>query len=332
MLQTDIRPDNQSWYVLNHIGISFQDMARKEIDRFNSWQKTALDLFAPTYVVKEEKNGQIRMKTANLTFHYVFVRGALPEIKLLCAQNNGFSFVIDHGSEQRYAIISDRDMASFQNIARAYKNCLPYFPLDEIDLEDGDLVEVIDGEFSGLVGTYMPRPRSTSGNIVLNVFRGVGTIAFNVKANNIRILEFSRHTTRANDQIDAFIPHLLNALRLFQSNQSLSTSLAAKLAVFCNRMEVVNLNNRKLQAKLQALLIGGNHILGNMEAADTARNNYEKLKTAITNPWTKTLVALILAVIDGDTKAIREITLSTPVSKAQQLIADELSYYRQQCP
>lgn len=60
------------WFVLNHIGIAFQDMAKRAVDRFNSQHMCALELFSPTYVVREEKNGEIKMRAANLTYHYVF--------------------------------------------------------------------------------------------------------------------------------------------------------------------------------------------------------------------------------------------------------------------
>ncbi|MDE5795672.1 MAG: hypothetical protein K2H75_01040, partial [Muribaculaceae bacterium] len=219
----DSRPDKPAWYVLNYIGGTIRNLAQKEVERFNSWNDTALELFAPTYVVREEKQGEIKFRTISLTFHYVFVRGTFAEVKRLCAQPNGFSFLIDHGSAERYAIIDDRQMVNFKNIARAYKNCLPYFPLDEIDLEDGDLVEVVKGDFPGLVGTFMPKAKSKTGNIVLNVYNKVGTIAFDVKATDVRVLEFSSHSTRANDQIDAFVPHLLKALRYFDKDEELPT-------------------------------------------------------------------------------------------------------------
>ena len=195
-----------SWYVLNYVAGPSRKPAFREIEQFNSANSSSLELFAPTYVVREERQGEIRMRTVSLTFHYVFVRGTLPEIKQLCISPNGFSFLIDRSSEERYAVIDDARMAGFMNIARAYRNCLPYFSLDDIDLEDGDVVEVIRGDFPGLVGTYIPRPRSNSGDIALHVYNNVGTMAFNVKASDVRVLEFARNSTRANDQMDAFMP------------------------------------------------------------------------------------------------------------------------------
>ena len=330
-----------SWFVLNHIAPSPRHQAQKAVDRYNSAADTRLELFAPTYVVPETRNGQTHMRTANLTFHYVFVRGELPDVKALCGQDNGFSFLIDRGSRERYATVSDRDMANFRNIARAYHNSLPYYPLQDIDLDDGDLVEVVNGDFPGLVGRFMPKAKSKSGDIVLSIFQGVGTVAFNIKNTDVRVLEFSRHTTRANDQIDAFVPHLLQAMRLFHAGQNLPQPLLAKLTVFASRMAVVKVNNRKLNAKLQALLYGANLILGDMARADAARVRYQELSTSITNPWTAALTRLILTVLSTPPHSSLLTThsslvtmtsdLSSPTSKFQRQLADEYAYYNAEC-
>lgn len=330
-MAVETRLDTPRWFVLNYIGSAFQEMARKAIDRFNSTNDCTLELFAPTYVVREEKNGEIKMRTANLTFHYLFVRGSFIDVKALCLQNNGFTFLIDHGSSERYAIISDRDMANFRNIARAYRNCLPYFSLNEIDLEDGDVVEVIKGDFPGLIGTYMPKAKSNSGNIILNVYNKVATIAFDIKATDVRVLEFSRKSTRANDQIDALVPHLLKALRYYQQDEALPSGLIAKLSVFCSRMGMVKLNNRKLDARLQALLYGSNHILHNIPEAAQAKARYEKIKDSVTNEWTSALISLIFAVIEHNPKLLEasasKLRQLKPTSKAQQTLAEEYAHY-----
>ncbi len=323
--------DSPCWFVLNYFGISFQDRAKKSVDRFNQCHDCNLELFAPTYVVREEKDGKIRMRQVNLTFHYMFVRGTFDEVKQLCCQDNGFSLMIDHGGSERYAMISDRAMMNFKNIARAYKNCLPYFPLDDIDLEAGDLVEVIHGDFPGLIGVYMPKTKSNRGNIVLHVYNKVGTIAFDVKATDVRVLEFSHKSTRANDQIDAFVPQLLKVLRLYHRNEELSQALAAKLSVFCSRMGKAVINNRKLDAKLQALLFAGNHILGNTEASESAKARFDRQKDAVTNEWTQALIDLLFAVIGNDPEQLKgscqKVKELKPASRSQQLLADEYAFY-----
>lgn len=323
--------EKPSWYVLNFIGESFRDTPQKVVDRYNAKVEMPLELFAPTYVVREERQGEMKFRTVNLTFHYVFVRGEFYNIKRLCGQPNGFSFLIDRVSESRYATIDDTRMTHFMNIARAYKNCLPYFSLEDIDLEDGDLVEVVKGDFPGLIGSFIPNAKSKTGNIVLKVFNNVGTIAFNVKASDVRVLEFSKNFTRANDQIDAFVPHLLSALRSFYNNRPLTPALAAKLAVFCGRMEVVKLNNRKLDARLQILLYAAYTITGNSAMAATAFDKYRRVEDAVTNEWTKLLIDLIIAILQGNSKLLvtaSEKLLSLDASsRAQKMIAAEYEYY-----
>ena len=328
-MASELQEDTPRWYVLNHIAPPFLKQAEKIVEKFNLVQSGNLELFNPTYVVRELRNGQMRMRTVNLTFHYVFVRGTFAQIKLLCSQDNGFSFLLDRGSESKYAVIPDRDMAGFKTIARAYKNCLPYFALDDIDLEEGDLVEVVNGDFPGLIGIYMPKAKSKSGDIVLNVYNNVGTIAFDVKASDVRVLEFSTKNTRVNDQIDAFVPNLLKALRHFQDNSDIPASLLAKLTVFARRMEIARLNNRKLNAKLQALLFAANYILGNTEAASAARAKYDRLDDSVTNPWTRALINLIFAVTESNPGLLFSDTLPslTATSKLQTAVAEEYRHY-----
>ncbi len=322
-----------SWYVLNYISSSYRDVAQKAINRFNSINGTELELFAPTYVIKEERQGELKFRTVNLTFHYVFVRGCFDDVKRLCIQPNGFSFLVDRAKEDRYAVIDDRSMSNFKNIASAYKNCLPYFPLDDIDLEEGDLVEVVKGDFPGLIGTYMPNAKSKTGNIVLHIFNNVGTIAFDVKATDVRVLEFSKNYTRANDQIDAFVPNLLKALRYYDQKEALPSSLAAKLSVFCGRLGVARINNRKLDAKLQILLYASNHIIGNSPEADIALTKFQRIADSVTNEWTKGLINLIRSVITNDTNTLthcfERLKALDGTSKMSQMIFNEYSYYIQ---
>lgn len=323
--------ESPCWFVLNYVGLVFRDRPKMMVDKFNKSQSCDLELFAPTYVVRETKNGEVKMKTINLTFHYVFVRGKFADVKMLCSQNNGFSFLIDRSSTCRYATVNDRDMANFKNIARAYKNCLPYFSLEDIDLEDGDLVEVINGDFPGLTGVYMPKPKSKSGNIILKVFNKVGTIAFDVNAKDVRVLEFSHNSKRANDQLDAIVPHLLSALRYYKASEALPSALVAKLSIFCSRMGVVRLNNHKLDARLQALLYGCNAILGNTEAATQAKSRYEKLKDSVTNEWTRALISLIFFILEHDNaifaNALNNLKILKPTSVAQHILLKEYAFY-----
>lgn len=296
-------PTAPQWFVLNFVPLSSAHIstAQSIIDKFNHDRETPIDLFAPTFVKMVEINGKMQRKNISLTFHYIFVHGTLNDVKQLCSLSKGFSFIIDHAaSAHSYLTISDHEMKSFKIIARAYGHSLPCYTLDEINPVEGDLIEVIDGDFAGLIGTYIPRKGSKTGNIILNVSQKFATIAYDIKARYVRILEFGQNSRRAYDQIDAIIPHLLKALRLFSKDIILTTQLTATLSVFTRRYELTRLDNPKIDAKLSALLVYANHLLGNAEGESAARSRFRKVCHTMTNPWTSALVALLTAVTSED--------------------------------
>lgn len=287
------------WFILNHFNTlpaPRRQTAQASIDRFNKELCCRLELFAPTFVKAVTINGRQIKREQPLTFHYVFVRGTLDTVKELCRRNNGFSFVLNNCSNERYATISDRQMDDFKAIARTYSNTLPFFALDDIDLEAGDKVEIVEGAFPGLIGYYMPRAKSSSGDIVLSVTQNLGTIVYDIKAKYVRVLEFSKKSRRSYDQIDAFVPRLLQALRHYSECIPLTDKEKSDISLFARRMSVVKIENHKLDAKLQALLVAANHLLGDTAAEAEARTRYNRHSTAITSPKTKALVKYLFLV------------------------------------
>ena len=286
------------WYVLNHIsptpGKSMRP-AQQAVDNFNRTNDARVDFFAPTIREVRVKNGQEEAVERPLTYHYVFLRATEEEAKRLCALDNGFSFVIDRAGNSRHAIVSDKAMTAFQQIARHYGNTLPFFSLDAVDLQEGDRIEIVDGDFAGLEGTYLPRERSNKGNVVITSDSGFASMIFDVKASHIRVLEFAPGTRRPYDIIDAFVPRLRGALQTHNSGQPLTERQLTDLLLFIRRMENVRLDNHKIEAKLLALLIAAKRLLGSDEASiRPLLDRYQRRRLAVTNPKTQLLLKELL--------------------------------------
>lgn len=320
------------WHILTFIPDGPGAAADKLIERFNRAEGSALKIFAPRYVSRQTVNGRTVLRTLPLTFFYVFVHGTLDQIKRLCAMRRGFAFLLDRAGAQRYAVISDAAMKQFMTIARAYQNSLPFFSLADVDLNAGDLVEVVNGDFPGLKGHYIPTPRSRSGNIILQVDQGFATAAFNIRAADVRILEFAPGSGREYDQIDHFIPPLLESLLMFHSERPLTRPLSAKLQTFASRMSALSLHDRKLQPKLDALLAAAFHLLGRPAEASERIAKVTKSLPGVTNQWTRAMVNLILAVIIPDPELFRtgaqEVSTLSPASKNQTLIHQAYELHR----
>lgn len=216
------------------------------------------------------------------------ISSSTPEKKLTGAK------LVGAASSARYVTVSDADIQAFSIIARAYSNRLPYYNPADIDLLDGDEVEVVSGPFTGLKGTFIARRGTQNGNIVVAATSQIGSIAYDIQADTIRIIRFAKDSRRAYDQIDAFIPRLLDALEAYRADRPLTPAQAASLHVFTRRFAVTEIPGAKLDAKLQALLTVAHEILGNPHESAAARARYEKRLPYVTNPRTLRLLHEII--------------------------------------
>ena len=225
--------------------------------------------------------------------------------RISSASTSAGAKLVSAASSARYVYLSDAEIQAFRIIARAYSNRLPYYRPTDIDLIDGDEVEVVSGPFAGLKGTFITRRGTPHGNIIVNATGQIGSIAYNIKADTIRILRFAKDSRRAYDQIDAFLPKLRAALKVYRANQSLTPAQAAPLNIFTRRFAVTDIPGAKLDAKLQALLAVANEILGNREAAAQAMERYRKRLPHVTNPATIALLRELIPSPDDNTASPR---------------------------
>lgn len=326
------KDDERKWYVLHFINRAGKPSPQKYIDNFNK-EGHSLDLFAPIIRPAVVSKGKVIYKEKLLTFYYVFVKGSFEEVKELCSRrNNDLSFLLDRGSENRYATISDRDMENFKIYARANANSLPFFNIEDIELSEGDLVEIVGGEYDGLKGTFMPKSRSNKGNLVLAVTSDIGAVVWNIDAKYVRILKFAEDTRRQYDFVDSFIPKLLPVIRKFHSKADLDGKDKSLLNIFNRRMGAVTLSNRKAEAKLSATLMCVQFMLGDKTAFRITQERFEKHKTALTNLWTLALVELMISVLCNDMPRLKQAYETLPEStgkltNTQRQLIEEYRYY-----
>lgn len=331
-MQTSPDPGDRSWHVLNYIRKAGRPSPQSEIEVFNR-DGERLELFAPVIRPAHMVNGRVVYRDRLLTYYYIFVKGTLDDVKALCSSpHNDLSLMLNRGSESRYATLTDEEMRSFRIIARAYTNTIPFFNITDIDLEEGDTVEVVGGEFSGLRGTFIPRSRSNRGNLVIAATADMGAVVWDIEAKYIRILEFAPLTHRQYDILDSFIPRLLPILRKFHAQENLTEREKSQLAVFNRRMGVVAPVNHKVEAKLLATLMAVQTITGDSDGYRSSSRRFERRRTAVTNPWTQALIELMLSVSRDDLPrlqaayaSVRDIT-GHPTNTQRQLLSEFRHY------
>lgn len=260
------------WYIMNFVPGAGRSRAGLE-SLAAGWN---IEVFAPTFVELVTDKGQVRKREKPLLYHYIFVRGRDEDIKRFAQTNRGFSFVIDRAGSRRHLQVSDEALEQFRLIASYHAGKLPCYPLEGINLEEGDKVQVVSGEFAGLTGTYMSRKGGKKGNILIAIDNGLAAIVYDIRADYVRVLEFSRDSSRVYDQLDAF------AEKLRKRDQD-PLLLRSAAAAFTTRLGVVKIPNPKLNAKLQMLLYAGYKLLSDESNANEALQRYRELEGYVTN-------------------------------------------------
>lgn len=282
-----------TWFVLNYIPP--RGHKRSELPTLIERFSPELELFAPTFVSLQTEGGKVAKKERPLLYHYIFLKGDEQTIKQFCYYNQGFSFVMDCAEKGRHLTVTDQTIRDFRIIAQFYAGKLPCFPLKEINLEEGDKVQIVSGPCAGLTGTYMSRKGGRSGNILVAVDTSLAAIVYDIKAEYVRVLEFSRDSRRVYDQLDAFTSRLLSYLKTKETENTgtVSAEDTAFATVFTRRLGSVKLHNPKLEAKLYILLYAAYSVLSDSEKAAESMERYRALERHITNPKTLSLVSTI---------------------------------------
>lgn len=165
MSATEPKPCNRTeeaphWYVLTVLRSSLQacEQLAAHADEFNARSAARLECFAPTFVdVTARDNGRGRIRKP-LLYNYIFIRGTLPQLRRFHNAYPAYNLIPTGEKREEptdYRYVPDDEMTQFMRIAQAYEHAVPCFSPSEIDLEQGDRVRIVGGQFSGVEGVLL---------------------------------------------------------------------------------------------------------------------------------------------------------------------------------
>ncbi|MBO4803322.1 MAG: hypothetical protein J5503_02130 [Muribaculaceae bacterium] len=236
----------KQWYVLsardgiNDLEEQFERLSRARIRRGN----TPVEYFMPTCVEMSTLFGTARMRRRKLLGNYIFVRDTYKNI-LEAKQVVESMWLLPHpdrkDGEHEFMTISDHEMDLFKAVARAYANELPCYPIGMVDLEEGDKVEIIGGDFDGMRGTLQCSQGRNGGKVLMAIGNLFVIATPDIKPQYIRILEFGKGNRHPYRQFEAHLPRAIQALRHKYLNNTggLTTEDLAAMSVFKGRYEAL---------------------------------------------------------------------------------------------
>ena len=296
-------PELQQWYVLSS-NDSIKSLEQK-FDALSALRARrggqAVEYFLPTCVVQTSQFGKPVARRKKMAGNYVFVRDTHLGV-LEIRESIKSLWILPHPDKSQdknhFMTVGDKEMDVFKAIARAYANELPCYPMDAVDLEDGDKVEIVGGDFDGMTGTLRCSQGRDGGKVLMaigNLFI-VATPA--IRPQYIRILQFGKGNRHPYRQFEAHLSRAMQALRHLRGDGSsrgvLTVDDVAAMTVFTGRFEALQPATVNIASQHATLMLMSYVALGDTTMAARWRTRcillLSKVKSDIQRAWQLTFM------------------------------------------
>ena len=292
--------NEQQWYILSikdgilDIERQFEQLSAARVRR----GEKPVEYFMPTCFTMSNLFGRARMSRRKLIGNYIFVHDSYKNI--LEAKRVMESLWLlphpDHREGRRqFMTISDHDMALFKAIAKAYSNELPCLPIGAVDLEEGDKVEIVGGEFDGMCGTLQCSQGRMGGKVLMTIGNLFIAVTPDIRPQFIRILQFGKGNRHPYRLFEAHLPRVLKALNHLQAGENvgvtngLTTDDVAAMTVFTGRFESLQPSTVNIASQHATLMLMSYAALQDtaktIEWLSRCRNILPKIKSDTQRAW-----------------------------------------------
>ncbi len=343
----DMTESNQRhWYVLSvkegirGIERHFEQLSAARMRR----GEEPVEYFMPTCVRMSSSFGQARMSRRKLIGNYIFVHDSYKNILEAKQVMQSLWLLPDpdrREGQRAFMTISDHDMALFKAIAKAYSNQLPCLPIDAVDLEEGDKVEIVGGEFDGMCGTLHCSQGRTGGKVLMAIGNIFIAVTPDIRPQFICILQFGKGNRHPYRLFEAHVPRVLQALNHLHGNKedgisahSLTTDDVAAMTVFTGRFESLRPSTVNIASQHATLMFMSYAALQDTVKTDQWRQRCQLLIPKIKSDTQRAWQLALMFAATGDEQLHRQASdiVSTwtiaPSDRKRTLITTTLHNFR----
>lgn len=340
--------ETKRWYILSaKDGIKSIERQFGAISALRQQQgKEPVEYFMPTCVEQSSLFGKPAIRRKKLMGNYVFVHDTYSnviEIKAIVESLRLLPHPDHSRGERRFMTLDDDQMAAFKAIAGAYANELPCYPVGSVELDEGDRVEIVGGEFDGMKGVLQCSQGRNGGRVLMNVGNLFLVATPSIGPQYIRILEFGKGNRHPYRKFEAHLPRAIQALahRKQAGNKDLATDGLttedmAAMSVFTGRFEALKPATVNIASQHATLMLMSYAALGDREKVgqwlSRCREILARVKSDTQRAWQLTFM---YAATGGDDLYRQALALTDSWAPAltdrkRTLILDNLSAFARQ--
>jgi len=272
------------WYVLKSPSLSLS--VRDELKADN------IEYFLPTHTVLCNVGGQQRRVERPLAFNFIFVRDTYERARDFCRDRAELRLHVVYNRKPLHdkeaaspLVIYDRQMEMFQQAISFYSGTeIPFVKPEEMELEKGDQVRIIGGQFSGLEGVLISQKGKDGGRVVVSLSNVIAIRTLEIEPEYLQILKFGKDNKHFYKHLDSYIPRLERVYAL--KGTKINAKDLTPVETFVRRFSMLETDTINSQAKVLTLLHASHSVLGNAEEALEVKNKLTALLPKIKSQTT----------------------------------------------
>lgn len=334
----------QKWFLFN-----FRHQSFKRIKEM--LESSSIEYFLPSYFsVQNGPHGHKIKRERALMFNMLFLHCSLDEAVRFVSFHREINFMyrpVQHedrsiialnryldrkgesGDERMVAkyddatfrsvvIIPDRQMEMFIKTVNAAKSAsIPYVRPSEIDLEKGDKVRIVGGDYDGVEGILESTKGKDGGVVFVHIDNFIATRTAEIRPEFIQILEFAKTGKHMYKKFDSFMTRGERCVKSLLSGKGISKRDHDYFHIFTNRFSSLLTPTVNMTAKLNLYMFIAHSCIGNeVEAADYENKLYDYFPKINSDPMKAQCLTFLYACTMNPKYKDRFITLINEWRKA----------------
>lgn len=276
------------WYVIKAANISLS--LRDEL------KSGHFEYYLPTHTILRNVGGQQKRVEQPLVFNFIFIRNSFDELKLFCRNRPDLRIHVVYNHKPMHEVVAaspltigDHQMEMFRKAISFYSGQeIPFVRPEEMELEKGDEVRIIGGQFAGLEGVLVSQKGKDGGRVVVHLSNVIAVRTLEIEPEYLQILHFGKDNKHFYKHLDSYLPRLDRVLD--KKGEKLSAAELAPIETFVKRFSQLRTDTVNSEAKVQALLCVSCELIGDAEGAEIAREKVQKLFPRINSQAVKDFV------------------------------------------
>ena len=330
----------RTWYVLRSSKSSVQttksiedEMYRRQ--KLNDTKHPKLEYYLPKFVTVADANGR-NLVEKPLCLNYMFLHSTLNEALDFRKACPDLSILKDGRSDEsntHYACITDDKMRMFMVMVRAYKDKVPLCNPSSVNLNVGDTVRIIGGDFNGVEGELVTKQGADGGMVILRVTNGLLVPTLRIDSRYLQVLSFGKADGRYYNLFGRYSKKIRMVMRESLSADIITDKNRITLEKFISQFGNTEIPQKNFRVRYDALLMMAHSILRHPEKATAYIYKCDSTLKSLTDNMAKLEIVVALFACTGKrsyAELARSLTdkwdTNNLKGKKKELI-DDLSYY-----